>query len=124
MDLSTLLPLDEITVAINDPKGKPTDITFTMAGPAHPATLTVDRVLADAALKSRDTGDKSITDIMADSESELVGRTLGWSNVQWQGAEFPFSTDNARTLYANPALAWLRNQVTKSLRDVNLFFPA
>ena len=122
MDLSTAFPLDLITVNIKDPKGKPTDISLTLAGPAHAATIAVDRAQADAVLKAK--GEKPTLDqFFSETEDELVGRTLGWANVSWQGAELPFSPDNARMLYTNPKLAWLRNQVSRSLRDVNLFFP-
>ena len=121
MDLSTLLPLDEIVLAIKDPRGAPTDITITLAGPAHPVTLAVDRAQADERFKAKE--DPTLDQFLDEFQNDMVSRTLGWENVAWQGAPLPFSVDNARMLYANPSLSWLRNQVSKSLRDVNLFFP-
>jgi len=45
----------------------------------------------------------------------LAAVTLGWENVEWEGAPCPFNQQNARVLYRT--LRWLRDQVDAFVSD-------
>lgn len=49
----------------------------------------------------------------------LAAITAGWNLVGLDGAsiDVPFSIENARELYADPAVAWLRDQVDEFASD-------
>jgi len=52
-------------------------------------------------------------EIEADSVELLAALTAGWMLLALDGArlDVPFSIENARELYADPSVAWLRDQV-------------
>src|SRR4029077_1406550 len=49
----------------------------------------------------------------------LAALTAGWHLVDLKGnvIDLPFNQDNARELYANPAVSWLREQIDESTAD-------
>lgn len=49
----------------------------------------------------------------------LAALTVGWHLVDLKGKviDLPFTADNARELYANPAVGWLREQIDESTAD-------
>jgi hypothetical protein len=51
----------------------------------------------------------------------LVACTLGWEGMVMNGKEYPFTSENARALYANPGYTWLRTQVDEFIGDRSNF---
>lgn len=64
----------------------------------------------------------SADEIEAEAIELLAGCTIGWSGLQNKGKEFPFSLDNARSLYRE--LPWLRDQVDAFVSDRANFLKA
>jgi hypothetical protein len=64
---------------------------------------------------------RSLEDIEAEALELLVAATQGWSGMTLDGAEFPFSADNARWLYQNRK--WIREQVDAAVGDRANFLP-
>ena len=58
-------------------------------------------------------------ELEAESTELLAALTAGWHLVTLDGhpLDVPFSIENARELYAAPALAWLREQVDEFAAD-------
>lgn len=56
----------------------------------------------------------------------LAALTVGWHLVDLKGnmIDLPFSQDNARELYGNPAVSWLREQLDESTADRSNFSQA
>ena len=124
MDISTLVPLDTIAVSMLHPVTKdPLGILVTVAGPAHPVTIALDRAQADAHYTAGTLGKpRGFDAATGDVLDELVARTLGWTNVEFGGAPLECTPENVRNLYANPKYAWFRGQITRSLGDNSRFF--
>jgi hypothetical protein len=67
-----------------------------------------------------------ISDPLDDIEDEndyLVASTLGW-NLTQKGKPLEFSEANARALYTNPKLQWVRTQVLDALNENTIFIKA
>ncbi len=121
MDLSTLFPKDETVIQITHPKTyEPLDISITLAGPAHPVKMAFERSALDARFKKK--RDMDASSLMAESESELVARTLSWTNVVLFGEVLECTPDNVAKVYGTPHLFWLRNQVAAAVGDTVSFF--
>ena len=58
-------------------------------------------------------------EIEAEAVDVLAALTVGWHLIDLRGnvIDLPFSQDNARELYANPAASWLREQIDESTAD-------
>lgn len=50
-----------------------------------------------------------------DSIDLLASCTKGWKNLAYQGADLPFSFDNAVMIYA--AMPWIREQIDQAVSD-------
>lgn len=108
-------------VRIKDPTtGAPTPMVVTLAGPEHPdrkrMSFAKARRLRAALAKTGKLPMVEPEDDEADELDQLVACTLGW-----QGASVPYSRDAARKLYADPKRRWLRDQVSASLQERELF---
>ena len=53
----------------------------------------------------------------------LAAATIGWQGVEWNGAPYAFSPENARRLYGHPGFKWLRQQVDAAIADRANFLP-
>ena len=64
-------------------------------------------------------------ELEAETLDTLAALTAGWYLVDLNGnvIDLPFSQDNARRLYANPGLTWLREQLEESASDRANFAP-
>lgn len=127
-DLRSIKTVDQFTVAIKDPEGNPTGVTFTLAGPTHPVRKAQDQAKARKLIKEANkTGKVAIPD-PADAEAarpkDLAALTLGWEGYEEFGAVVPFSTEAAEKLYADPTMKWLADQVDEALGDKALFTKA
>ena len=58
-------------------------------------------------------------ELEAEASEILAALTAGWYLVDLKGnkIDMPFSHDNARDLYSNPAVGWLREQLDESTAD-------
>jgi hypothetical protein len=58
-------------------------------------------------------------ELEAEATEILAALTAGWYLVDLKGnmIDLPFSQDNARELYGNPAVGWLREQLDESTAD-------
>lgn len=70
-------------------------------------------------LNMRGRGRISPEELEAEAVDLLAALTVDWRLVSLDGApiDVPFSGDNARELYAAPALAWIREQVDEFASD-------
>jgi hypothetical protein len=58
-------------------------------------------------------------ELEAEATEVLAALTAGWYLVDLKGnvIDLPFSQENARELYGNPAVGWLREQLDESTAD-------
>ena len=58
-------------------------------------------------------------EIEGESIDILAALTVGWHLVDLKGnlIDLPFNQENARELYSNPAVSWLREQIDESTAD-------
>jgi hypothetical protein len=58
-------------------------------------------------------------EIEAEAVDILAALTVGWHLVDLRGdvIDLPFTQENARELYGNPAVSWLREQIDESTAD-------
>ena len=58
-------------------------------------------------------------ELEAEAVDILAALTTGWHLVDLKGnvIDLPFSQENARELYSNPAVSWLREQLDESTAD-------
>lgn len=109
----------------NPETGAPTAARITLAGPEHPLHR---RILLDKARRMRaslmKSGKVQLDDPEDDEAAEtdlLVICTLGWQGISRDGKPLPFSADEARKLYTDPARRWLRDQVRTALGEAQTF---
>lgn len=78
-----------------------------------------ERASANRRLARRARAKITAEEIEAEQVALLVALTAGWHLVDLNGRaiEEPFTPDNARELYAEPAMAWLREQVDEFASD-------
>lgn len=124
-DLSSLAEAmhDTAVLTVTHPRtGAPTPITITLAAPDSETYRAVDRRVKNrnmaTARKSRN--GLTIEAIEAGMLDLIVGVTLDWDGVTWDGAPLKFSADNARMVYAK--FPFIREQVDEFLAErVNFF---
>jgi hypothetical protein len=58
-------------------------------------------------------------ELEAEAVDILAALTVDWRLIDLKGnvIDLPFSQENARELYANPAVGWLREQIDESTAD-------
>ena len=126
MDLNTLRQNDSSVVDILHPKtGVPTGISITLA--SQDSEEIQAAILADAnkRIKTAATAGRMVAtaeERQASGLELLVKATLAWEGVEMKGAPLDCTQDNVRTLYADPAFAWLRKQVDAAFGDSSRFF--
>lgn len=121
MDLATLDPAGAsegaATCTLRHPvTQEELSVTITVMGMESHTALSHQR----AQIKKRmgRGGGKSYTMEQMESDSiELAARlTTGWTGVEWQGNDLPFTTENARMLYRERP--WVRRQVETFVNDL------
>jgi len=108
-DLASFSYLDEADIEILDVRGEKTGWVWTMAGPGHPLTVALTRKISDRYLKRQNEiqraqvnnknwkGEEETTEeLFANSVEHLVTRTLRWSEMTMNGADFPCTPENVR----------------------------
>jgi len=123
MELSAFAPKDTVELAILDPRdGKPTDVTFTLAGPAHPVRQAATRALLDgmgAAEGEAETPPEKLRDLNTDY---LAACVLGWQGLTRDSQALPHSLDEAKALLGDPRFVMIRSQVDRAMGDNRRFF--
>lgn len=84
------------------------------------------RALVQRRLATRNRRQPNAEEIETDTVDLLVGVTQGWRLLDLEGnpIEIAYSKEAARELYADPALAWLREQVDEFVADRGNFSKA
>jgi hypothetical protein len=125
MDLKGFIPKDTVELVILNPRsGEPTDVVFTLAGPAHQARMDAGRMLADAYAAKAEDGQVKIqrTDADAIHGRFLALCTLGWTGLTEDGDPVPFSAQKASEIFSDPRFVVIRGQVDRALGDNKRFF--
>jgi hypothetical protein len=123
----------KMTVSIH---GRPTDWVWTFAGPGHPQTIEQANRLAKERLhedrlneQRRLNGKKvvlpeeSVDDVRAANVKQVVDRLIGWSPVVIDGADYPFTPENAFNLLIDRRRPALLIQAMEFLAAENSFTP-
>lgn len=122
-----------IDYAIINPKtGEPSATVFKLLGKDSDEYLqyrdAVDREMQGKLIQAVANNAKNGAEPKVDAPSdldliidELVVLTKGWTNVRWNGADLPFSKENARMIYRENAI--VRAQVKRITEDRSNFFP-
>jgi hypothetical protein len=132
-DLSDLDYSDEATMTVVI-KGKPSDWTWTFAGPGHEKTIEQRNRMSRERLhreheqeQARVNGKKwtapeeSVAAVRDRNIAFVVDRLLGWSEFKFGGAVYPFSPENARKLLSDPKKGALLVQALEFLSDDQAF---
>jgi hypothetical protein len=128
LDLDDYEDIDQAILELVNPETKEkTTSTITLASKEHPNRKKLDltrtrRLRAEYNKK----GKLPITDPLDEIDEEtdyLVTSTLGWNLLQ-KGKPLEFSEANARALYTNPKLQWVRAQVMDALNENAIFIKA
>lgn len=124
-DLDSALQKTSARLVLKHPvSGQPTSAWIEIAGPEHPArkAAVFARMRARRQEMER-TGKLTISDPADDEQDEtalLAACTLGWS-LKAGGQALAFSADACTAFYADPARAWVREQVKAALDQRELF---
>jgi hypothetical protein len=119
-NLKKIKTLESFDVEIKDEEGNGTGVFFTLAGPNHTVRRTAQLALNRKMIaQANKTGKVELPD-PEDSEVErlknLANATLSWRGyVNDEGQEVPFSTATALSLYQDPEMMWLVDQVDTAL---------
>jgi hypothetical protein len=120
MDLSKLKAVDSVIVKPDHPALEGVEIT--VAGAAHPATKTAERVRGDAMVKGRRVAKGEEREKI--QTNYIASRILGWKGIEWEGEPLPFSHENALMLLGNPNLEPLKVAILAEMGDDEAFFKA
>lgn len=104
--------------------GKPTDWVWTFAGPGHPQTVDHNNRVARESLhetrqheQARLNGkkvklpDESVEEVRDRNVKWIVARLVGWSPVRINGADYPFTQENAKALLLDPRKPFLQQAI-------------
>ncbi len=120
LDLDTVTEVGTADITLKHPvTGAPTAAIITVAGPEHPRRkqLAFERQRVQRA-KFAKSGKLQFDDPEDDEAAaidHLAACTFGWKNIGRGGRVLEFSQEAARSLYADPAFAWLRTQVQAAM---------
>lgn len=108
--------------------GELTDIKITLMGHNHPERVAFERRMGNrdmrAVKKSGKPGDAlpdDVDDLFDQGTERLAALTVGWENLQMEGADVPFSRTKAAEIYGNRDFLWLRSQVIAFLGSEESF---
>ena len=129
MDLTTLSTMEKAESGfkmeiVNPATGVPVGATITIAGTDSKIYQDAQHKIANKRMKRMNNrgGMKfALTSEEVEMESiELLSRcTLGWDNIDWEGAPLKFSMENAKMIYTE--LLWLREQCVVAMEDRSNF---
>lgn len=121
----------EMTVEVN---GRPTSWVWTFAGPGHPQAIAQSNRLSRERLHEDRLKEQAITNgkkwkapeetvdqVRERNVNQIVERLLGWSPVKIDGADYPFTPENAKSLLIDPRRIGLFTQAMEFLSDLGSF---
>ena len=121
----------EMTVEVN---GKPTSWVWTFAGPGHPQAIAQSNRLSRERLHEDRLKEQAITNgkkwkapeetvdqVRERNVNQIVERLVGWSPVKIDGADYPFTPENAKALLIDPRRIGLFTQAMEFLSDLGSF---
>ena len=126
LDLDAYEDVQTASLVLKNPvTGAPTAATISIIGPEHPARK---KIHFDRARRYRQelqrNGKISATDPLEDIDNDtdyLVTCTTGWTGIVRAGVTVPYSPENARSLFVDPKLQWVRAQVKKAMDETERF---
>lgn len=134
-DLSELDASDEATMEVYA-NGKPTGWLWTFAGPGHPKAIEQSNRLAKERLrKEREieqaqvngrkykATEETVDEALERNVRMVTDRLIGWSPIQMNGKDFPFSIENATALLLDRRKGQLLLQALEFLGDERSFTP-
>lgn len=126
LDLSTMVAVDTIDIEINDPRtgeplvgegGKPCSVTVDSPGSKEfAAARSVASNKAIKRLRSKGKADTTPEEDAASTADFLTRITRSFNNFTFNEAD-PTSKDTFRSVYLNPGLGWLTDQVNQGAGD-------
>lgn len=132
-DLSDLDAQDEAVMEVLA-NGKPTGWLWTFAGPGHPKTVELSNRFARDRLrrekeqeqaqvngKKWKAPDESPDEVLARNVSLVAARLLGWSPIQMNGKDYPFTSENAKALLMDRRKGQLLVQALEFLGEEQSF---
>jgi hypothetical protein len=129
VDLNSLKLSTSTTVAIVHPETlEPLGITITLASSESPRVKAMLRERTNKRLQVMAAGRKqkqtapTIEELESESLDLLVTATTGWSGIEIGDAVLDCNPENVRSIYADPAFAWLKKQVDEAFGDQASFF--
>jgi hypothetical protein len=125
-NLRSIKTTASFSLPIKDADGNNTGVFFELAAPTHPARKAIDMASRRRMIRaSNKTGRLAIPDpeeSEADRPKHLAACTLGWSGyIDESGQPVPFSTQAALSLYEDPEMQWLADQVEDGLGNKQLY---
>lgn len=126
MDLSEREQQDSFEYTLETPGGEALDATFIIAGPTHATREAFAKRISRKKLREFNRRGKAQLSedpdqIERDEIDFACVVTLGWSNIELDGATFTYSEEAARTLYADPRFLWVRQAVVRAAADAENF---
>lgn len=119
MDISSIIPQDEIEVELLHPKTQePLGAFVTLAGPSHPEVSAKIRNILDRSRGKKTTSEQDERDGL----ELLCTRILGWRGFKKEGQELAFSKSNVQELLSDRKNFWIRRQIMEKLDDQANFF--
>ncbi len=106
---------------LKDPFGEPLDVYITVKGMD---SVTYQDAQLETVRRYKDLPERKRKDpdlIRAGVMELLADVTMGWENLQIDGAAYPFSRANALKLYGR--FPWIREQVQQAVEDRANFLP-
>ena len=125
-DVADFEDLPEGEVVIKNPvTGEPTSLVIVLAGPEHPIRKrTMFERQRQMRRQFQKTGKLTLGDPVEDEEVEtamLADFTLGWRNFVMGGKQHQYSRATALSVYSDPKMRWLRDQVKTALDEREAF---
>jgi hypothetical protein len=126
--LNIAADVDTADLIVRDPDGEPYLIdgqpfTIVMAGPSHAQSIEAQRWAQTRSYGRTRRGRSNVRDEATEFEADNVGvmarRTLGWrpDSLTIGGRPFPFSRENAETLYNDPRFFHIRQAVVEFINN-------
>lgn len=108
------------TLNLKGPQGGKTDIEITVAGEDSDKYQDAFRRMRSETVKK--VAAKEGEELSLQQQRELVGDflaeiTVEWKGLGYEGEELKCTTENAKMIYSDPELSWIRKQVDEFSRN-------
>lgn len=114
-------------LTICTPSGEKTDIEFLVAGPdSDEFRKAEDRLSNQTARRAIQRPGKALRltaeELKERNQELLMAVTLDWKNVSFNGEELPFTKENLRVIYTEPAFGFIFDQALDFVNERSNFF--